>query len=58
MDFNFIFLFLDSIFLDDKGVFGFLTGGGGRAAMGSADPIVKGIIPTVFAVTEIGRAHV
>ena len=54
MDFNFILLFLDSVFLEDKGIFGFLSGGGGRAALGSADPIVKGIIPTVFAVTGFG----
>ena len=54
MDYNFIMLFLDSIFLqgDDGGIFGFI--GQGRTALGSDDPIVKGIIPTLFAVTGFG----
>ena len=53
-DYNFIMLFLDSIFLqgDDGGIFGFV--GQGRQALGSDDPIVKGIIPTLFAVTGFG----
>jgi len=54
MDFNFILLFLNSAFLSDNGIFGFLGGGGGKAALGSADPIVKGIIPTAFAVAGFG----
>jgi uncharacterized membrane protein (DUF106 family) len=56
MDFNFILLFLDSVFLQesDGGIFGFLGGGGGSTALGSADPLVQGIIPTVFAVTGFG----
>ena len=47
-------LFLDSVFLqgDDGGIFGFI--GKGRVALGSDDPIVKGIIPTLFAVTGFG----
>ncbi len=54
MDFNFILLFLDSVFLKDDGIFGFLGGGGGQAALGSDDPIVKGLILTAFAVTGFG----
>ena len=54
MDFNFILLFLDSVFLEDKGIFGFLGGGGSRGALGSDDPIVKGLILTAFAVTGFG----
>ena len=55
MDFNFILLFLDSIFLkEDGGIFGFLGGGSGRGALGSDDPIVKGLILTAFAVTGFG----
>ena len=42
MDFNFIFLFLDSIYLAGDDIFGFLHGG--QAALGSDDPIVKGLI--------------
>jgi len=52
MDFNFILLFLDSVFLEGDGLFGFL--GGGQAALGSDDPIVKGLILTAFAVTGFG----
>lgn len=53
MDFNFIFLFLDSIFLqEDGGIFGFL--GGGQAALGSDDPIIKGLILTAFCVAGFG----
>ena len=55
MDFNFILLFLDSVFLkEDGGIFGFLGGGSGRGALGSDDPIVKGLILTAFAVTGFG----
>src|SRR3989304_3768837 len=54
MDFNFILLFLDSVFLEGDGIFGFLGGGGGQAALGSDDPIVKGLILTAFAVTGFG----
>lgn len=55
MDFNFILLILDSVFLkEDNGILGFLGGGGGKAALGSAEPIVKGVIPTAFAVAGFG----
>ncbi len=53
MDFNFIFLFLDSVFLEDNGIFGFLGAGHG-AVMGSADPWVKGVILTALGVTGFG----
>lgn len=54
VDNNAILLFLDSIFLqgDDGGIFGFL--GQNRGALGSDDPIVKGLIPTLFGVTGFG----
>ena len=54
IDYNSILLFLDSVFLqgDDGGIFGFMSKG--RQALGSDDPIVKGIIPTLFAVTGFG----
>jgi len=70
MDFNFVLLFLDSIhlqlgFLDSIPLsldsislqFDFLTGGsggGGRQALGSDDPIVKGVIFSLFGVTGFG----
>ncbi|MGI0056954.1 MAG: EMC3/TMCO1 family protein [Nitrosarchaeum sp.] len=54
MVFNSILLFLNSIFLEDKGIFGFLGGGGSQAALGSDDPIVKGLVLTAFAVTGFG----
>lgn len=53
MDFNFISLFLNSVFLEEKGFFGFLDGGG-SGALGSSDPIVKGLILTAFGVTGFG----
>ncbi|MCE9652688.1 MAG: TMCO1/EMC3 family protein [Nitrosarchaeum sp.] len=56
MDFSSILLFLNSVFLEDKGggIFGFLGGGAGRGALGSDDPIVKGLVLTAFAVTGFG----
>jgi uncharacterized membrane protein (DUF106 family) len=48
MDFNFILLFLDSIPLQ----FEFLSGE--RMALGSEDPIVKGLILSMFAVSGFG----
>ncbi len=48
MDFNFIFLFLDSLFLQ----FDFF--GGERGALGSDDPMVKGLIASMFAVAGFG----
>ena len=46
--------FLDSVFLqgDDGGIFGIFSKG--RSGLGSDDPIVKGVIPTLFAVTGFG----
>ena len=49
MDFNFILLFIDSIPLQ----FEFLTGEG-RQALGSDDPIIKGLIFSMFAVSGFG----
>ena len=49
MDFNFILLFIDSIPLH----FEFLTGED-RQALGSDDPVVKGLILSMFAVTGFG----
>ena len=49
MDFNFILLFIDSIPLQLE----FLTGED-RQALGSDDPIVKGLILSMFAVTGFG----
>ena len=51
MDFNFILLFLDSVFLQGD-IFTSLSGS--QAALGSDDPIVKGLILTAFAVTGFG----
>ena len=48
MDFNFILLFIDSIPLQ----FEFLSGE--RMALGSDDPIVKGLILSMFAVSGFG----
>jgi len=53
MVFESVLLFLNSVFLEENGgIFGFL--GGGQHAMGSEDPIVKGVILTAFAVTGFG----
>jgi len=49
MDLTFILLFIDSIPLQ----FDFL-GGGGRQALGSDDPIVKGLVLSMFAVSGFG----
>ncbi|QDI89744.1 DUF106 domain-containing protein [Candidatus Nitrosopumilus sp. SW] len=56
IDYNFFILFIDSVFLQggDGGIFGFI--GGDRGTLGSDDPIVKGIIPTLFAVSGFGVA--
>ena len=54
MELDFILLFLDTLFLQeaDGGFFDFL---GGRAgALGSDDPIVKGLIASMFAVAGFG----
>ena len=48
------FIFLDSIFLQsDYGSF-FDVFTNGREALGNADPVVKGVIPSLFAVAMIG----
>ncbi|MFQ5782488.1 MAG: EMC3/TMCO1 family protein [Nitrosopumilus sp.] len=53
LDFTIFTHLLDSVFLQgDGGIFGFL--GQGRTALGSDDPIVKGVIPTLFAVSAFG----
>ncbi len=53
MEFDFILLFLDTIFLqEDGGIFGFM--GDMRDGLGSDDPIIKGIIPALFAVSGFG----
>lgn len=57
MDFNFVLLFLNSVFLEGDsggGIFGFLGGGSGRGALGSDDPLVKGLILSAFAVAGFG----
>ena len=57
LDLNSILLFLDSVFLqgDDGGIFGFFGQDRG-GVLGSDDPLVKGIIPTMFAVTGFGTS--
>jgi len=50
MDFNFILLFIESIPLQ----FDFFGGEGGRMVLGSDDPIIKGMILTLFCVTGFG----
>lgn len=53
MPFDVFWMFLDTIFLQGNGgIFDFL--GGNRGALGTDDPIITGIIPTVFAVTGFG----
>jgi len=53
MEFDFILLFLDTIFLqEDGGIFGFM--GDMRDGLGSDDPMIKGIIPALFAVSGFG----
>ena len=49
MDFNFILLFIDSIPLQ----FDFL-GGEGQQSLGSDDPVIKGLILSMFAVSGFG----
>ena len=54
MEFDFILLFLDTIFLqeDDGGIFGFM--GDMRDGLGSDDPMIKGMIALMFAVAGFG----
>ena len=49
MDFNFILLFIDAIPLQFD-----IFGSGGHTALGSDDPIIKGLILSMFAVTGFG----
>ena len=50
MDFNFILLFIDVIHLQLPD----FLGGEGRQALGSDDPIVKGLILSMFTVSAFG----
>ena len=50
MEIDFIFLILDSVFLQGD----FFGLGGDRAALGSDDPMIKGTIATLFAVAGFG----
>ncbi len=50
MDFNFILLFIDVIHLQLPD----FLGGDGRMALGSDDPIIKGVILSMFAVSGFG----
>ncbi len=53
MEFDFILLFLDTIFLqEDGGIFGFMEET--RRGLGSDDPMIKGVIPALFAVSGFG----
>ena len=49
MDFNFILLFIDSAFLQLPDFLG-----GDRMALGSDDPIIKGLVISMFAVSGFG----
>jgi len=49
MDFNFILLFMDSIYLQF-----YIFNGGGSHTLGSDDPIIKGVILSMFAVSGFG----
>ena len=49
MDFNFILLFIESIPLQFD-----IFGGEGRQALGSEDPLIKGLILSMFVVTGFG----
>ncbi len=50
MDFNFILLFIESIYLQ----FDIFGGEGGRMMLGSDDPIIQGLILSMFAVSGFG----
>ena len=53
MEFDFVLFFLDTIFLqEDGGIFGFMTDM--KDGLGSDDPIIKGAIPALFAVSGFG----
>jgi uncharacterized membrane protein (DUF106 family) len=50
MDASVILLFLESVFLQEDSFLGF----GDRGALGSDDPIIKGVLASMFAVTGFG----
>ena len=53
MELDIILLFLDGLFLqDDGGLFDFMSGRAG--ALGSDDPIISGVIASMFAVSGFG----
>ena len=52
MEFDFIFFFLNSVFLEGEGIFDFL--GSGAKSLGSDNPIIQGVIPSLFAVAGFG----
>ncbi len=53
MEFDIFLLFLDTILLqDDGGIFGFFEDT--KDGLGSDDPLIKGIIPSLFAVSGFG----
>ena len=54
LDYSFILFFFDNVFLqvDDGGIFSFMNQN--RQALGSDDPIVHGVIMTLFGVTGFG----
>ena len=53
MEFDFVFFFLNSVFLEENGgIFGFL--GSGAQSLGSDNPIIQGLIPSLFAVAGFG----
>jgi len=50
MDFNFILLFIESIYLQ----FDFFGGEGGRMMLGSDDPVIKGLLVSMFVLSGFG----
>jgi len=52
MELDFVLHFLESVFLQEDG--GFFGLGGDRMALGSDDPMIKGTIATLFAVSGFG----
>jgi len=53
MELDLVFFFLNSVFLEENGgIFGFL--GSGAKSLGSDNPIVQGLIPSLFAVAGFG----
>lgn len=54
LDFSSIMLFLHSVFLQGDGGGIFENFGKGRSSLGSVDPIIKGLLPTMFGVSGMG----